>query len=285
MPNAHAVRLASRHNDMLGMLLRDSRNPAYSALLSSVQLEAQRRQFEVVTVTVSADDQGHNQLAGLRRLLGFRVAGLMVATGDISGEQLRPFLGEIPVLRTGRPEPDSEVDAISYDEPAHARLLTEHLVSLGHRDIAVLRTDARVSYPEWVRGQVMIDDLVTRGLRPRIFEVSAATDGVEAAVDLAERAEITALMCPTDARQLTALRAAHARRVAVPEALSISGCDGLMPGVDLLGLTTVRLPVEELAKAAVARIVDSIAAPVEPNQHSIAGTLIEGTTTAARSLD
>lgn len=279
VPNTNAIRLASRHNDTLGLLLRDSRNPAYSALLSALQLEAQKRQHEIVTVTVSADDDGHNQLAGLRRLLGIRVAGLLIATGDISSERLRPFQHDVPILRAGRPEPDTGVNAISYDEIAHARLLGGHILGLGHRDIAVIVTDREVSYPEWIRGTEIAAFLRDHGATVTEFPVHDPTDGINAALDAAEAGTVTAVMLPTDARLLDAMRAARSRGLRIPADVSLTGCDGLFPGSDLLGLTTVRLPVEGLAETVMTRMLTLIQTPDSSiEQRSVAGTLIPGAT-------
>ena len=283
VPNTNAVRLASRHNDTLGLLLRDSENPAYAALLSRLQLEAQRLKYEIFTVTVSADEHGHNQLAGLRRLLGIRVAGLFVATGDVSGEQLHPFLKDVPMIRTGRPEPDAEIDAVSYNEPEHARILADHVFSLGHRDIGVIITDSEVSHPEWVRGTTAAARLRDAGASVTTYPARKSTDGIATALDDALTGNITALMLPTDTRLLDAMRAAAARGLRIPEDLSMTGCDGLFPGTDLLGLTTLRLPVEQLAEASMRRMSTLLASdhPHDEVGHELlAGTLIHGQTAA-----
>jgi LacI family transcriptional regulator len=47
------------------------------------------------------------------------------------------------------------------------------------------------------------------------------------------------------------MRASRALGLRVPDDLSVTGCDGILPGADLLGLTTVRIPVEAVASAAV----------------------------------
>ncbi|MFK3672037.1 substrate-binding domain-containing protein [Leifsonia aquatica] len=274
------MRLASRVNDTFGLLLRDSRNPAYGALLSSLQLEAQARGRELVTVTVSADPDGHTQLSGLRRLLGLRVAGLFVATGDIRGEQLHPFLSDVPVMRVGRPEPDAEIDAVSYDERRHAELLVDHLVGLGHARIGVVHTKAEVSYPEWVRGDSMIEIARQRGADVRVFDAHRGDDGLDRALQAVETRAITALMCPSDARQMSAMRLAQQHGVLVPGDLSITGCDGLLLGLDLLGLTTVRLPVESLATAAMERMVELSTTGARNVMHErFAGELVVGSTT------
>src|SRR5690606_31913044 len=74
--------------------------------------------------------------------------------------------------------------------------------------------------------------------------------------------------------------------LSVPSDLSVTGCDGILPGADLLGLTTVRIPVEDVAAAAVETMQTLLTsdAPVETVRRGFCGELVAGTTAAARCL-
>jgi DNA-binding LacI/PurR family transcriptional regulator len=82
------------------------------------------------------------------------------------------------------------------------------------------------------------------------------------------------------------MRAARAAGMSVPDDVSVTGCDGILPGADLLGLTTVRIPVEAVAAAAVETMqalltaVDDDDEPDAVVRRSFAGTLVPGTTAA-----
>ena len=89
-------------------------------------------------------------------------------------------------------------------------------------------------------------------------------------------------MCASDSRQLAVMRAARRAGLDVPGDVSVSGCDGGLPGADLLGLTTLRIPVESVADAAVA----TMRALLSPNsgrgtvREAFTGTLMPGSTVA-----
>lgn len=254
VPNMMASELAAGRSDVIGLLLRDSTNPAYGRLFDSLQSAAHVRGMELVSVTATHDGDGQSQVSGLRRLLGMRVAGLIIATGDVSSERLLPFRDEVPMIRAGRPEPHPSINAVSYDERLHGRMLADHVYSLGHRGVAVITPPETISHPEWTRATAMAERLTELGATVLVVSAVAQADGADAALDEVSAGRATAIMCPTDLRQLEVLRAAAARGIRCPDDVSVTGCDGLLHGSDLLGLTTVRLPVEALAARTIERM-------------------------------
>ncbi|MBK5250501.1 MAG: LacI family DNA-binding transcriptional regulator [Actinomycetales bacterium] len=278
--NVMASELASGGSRTIGLLLRDAANPAYGLLFTELQKAAHAAGLTLISMTISADDRGRGQVASLHRLVGMRVAGLIVATGGVTSGQLEPFRARIPIMRAGRPETSAAIHAVSYDEEDNARQLAVHVAEQGHRHIAVLVTEEIESYPEFVRGTTMVSVLEERGCTVRRVSVRGAGDGVEKVVALAAAGEVSAIMAPSDPRQLVVLRALAAAGLRVPEDVSVSGCDGIMPGADLLGLTTVRLPVEELARRTVSHMADLIGdePPSGVVSERLLGTLVPGRT-------
>lgn len=281
--NTMAAELAAGRTDTVGLMLRDASNPAYGLLFSRLQDEAHRRGLDLVTVTIGADEQGAKQVNALHRLMGMRVAGLIVATGGITAGQLEPFADQVPILRAGRGEEAGRIHTAHYDDAAHGRVLASHVASLGHRAVVVLAGSADASYPEHLRAMAMRSTLVDAGVAVTVISTGARPDeGVDEALG-AVRAGATAVMCASDYRQLAVMRALSAAGLSVPGEVSVTGCDGILPGADLLGLTTVRIPVEAVAAAAVETMQglilgDDADAVV---RRSFAGTLVVGSTAAA----
>ncbi|MET3720612.1 MULTISPECIES: substrate-binding domain-containing protein [unclassified Arthrobacter] len=73
------------------------------------------------------------------------------------------------------------------------------------------------------------------------------TAGIARIVDLARDGAATAAMFPNDNRAMIFLRAARAAGLDVPGDVSVTGCDGIIQGLDLIGLATLRIPVEQVA--------------------------------------
>ncbi|UWF77613.1 MULTISPECIES: LacI family DNA-binding transcriptional regulator [Microbacterium] len=287
--NTMAAELAAGRTRTVGLMLRDASNPAYGLLFSLLQDEAHRRGLDLVTVTVGigADQQGARQVDALHRLLGMRVAGLIVATGGVTTEQLQPFADQVPILRAGRVEAEGRIHAVYYDEQAHGRMLAAHLLGLGHRRVAVLAAGPEYSFTEQLRARAMQEALTDAGAEVTMIAAGARPeDGVPQALD-ALRAGATAVMCASDPRQLAMLRAARDAGIDVPGGVSVTGCDGVLPGADLLGLTTVRIPVEQVAAAAVETMQRLLGpdAPEETVRRGFAGELVTGATAAAPRAD
>lgn len=283
VPNVMASGLASKENHTIGLLLRDASNPAYGLLFTELQRAAQDLELNLVSMTISIDRKNEKQIASLHHLLGMRVAGLIVATGGVPSEQLLPFHERVPIIRAGRPEPTGLIHAVSYDEDDAGRQLANFVADCGHREIAVIRTAAEASFPEWIRASTMLSTLQERGLRPAIVDVND-NSGIDELLPLIQSGTVTAVMCPSDKRQLDVIRACHAAGLRVPEDVSITGCDGILPGVDLLGLSTYRIPVEDVALAAVSRITELISNPTNAIINDrYQGVLIPGATVARLS--
>lgn len=283
VPNVMASELAAGRTDTIGLLLRDSYNPAYGLLLAELQTAARSAGLEVVTVTATGDIGTSPQIAGLRRILGMRVGGLIVATGDVPSEQLLPFRNDVPMIRAGRPESHPDIHSVAYHEEYHAALLVDHVLAHGHRRVAVMTPAQETSYPEWVRASTTMRLLTARGATPLTFPVHANTDGITAALDAVACNTVTAIMCPTDLRALELMRAARARGVSIPDDVSVTGCDGVLPGIDLLGLTSVRLPTEALAQSVVTQLVTMLRQPPQETVHELLrGHLLQGTSVAHR---
>ena len=280
VPNVMARELASRTSNTVGLLLRDAANPAYGLLFTELQHAAHAVGMSVVSMTISVDQDGQQQVASLYRLLGMRVAGLIVATGGIRSEQLDPFRSYLPIIRAGRPETTDRIHAVSYDEEDAGRQLAQHILDHGHRKVAVLSTTPGESYPEWVRATSMAAQLRRRGAHVRQIPVRGLSDGHTQAIDLVRTGGVTAIMCPSDLRQLEMLKALTATGLSVPDDVSVSGCDGVLPGTDLLGLSTLRLPVSELAQCTINSLARLLVDPSLPiTQTQLRGHLVPGRTT------
>ena len=71
-----------------------------------------------------------------------------------------------------------------------------------------------------------------------------------------------------------------------PDDLSVTGCDGIAPGLPLLGLATIRVPVETVARRGVEvmRQLMDAPEPVRARHELHRGYLIDGTTLSVPPL-
>ncbi|MHA7291548.1 LacI family DNA-binding transcriptional regulator [Arthrobacter sp. MDT3-24] len=250
VPNAMAQGLSKRSSDLVGLLLRDPRNPAYGRLHSLVQEAVSGHGLELITAVPHWKEGAEDELAALRRMLGLRVGGLLVSTGVIKAADLEPFLDSVPVVSVGRVEDHPRIHGVSYNEDVHGAMLADKVASAGHRSVAVLIPTVSVSTAENRRGRSMAVHLEGRGLTVHRVETDAFGQpeaGIARILDLVRDGGATAAMFPNDNRAMIFLRAARTAGLDVPGDVSVTGCDGIIPGLDLIGLATLRIPVEQVA--------------------------------------
>ncbi|MDX3264964.1 LacI family DNA-binding transcriptional regulator [Streptomyces sp. MI02-2A] len=287
VPNTMARSLAARSTDILGLLLRAPDNPAYGLLFAELQANVSAAGLQMVTVAPSRHEGAHFERQALNRLLGLRVGGMFVSTGVIRAQMLEPFLDLVPVVVVGRPESHPDIHSVSYDEDHNADLLAGAVAAAGHRSVAVVVPSAEHTVSESRRGAAMARGLTERGVR--VHEVSSPTfgtldEGGQEIVALRREGRITAAMFPSDWRLLTFLPLAQEAGLKVPDDISLTGFDGIMPGIDLLGFTTVRIPVEAAARRAVEVMRAQLEERTQPLHELLPGTLVRGRTLAAAPL-
>ncbi|MDN5688275.1 MAG: LacI family transcriptional regulator [Brachybacterium sp.] len=252
--NLVASGLAMRHGRQLGLLIRDATNPAYGHLHAEMNRAVEAAGRTLISVTAFRHDYGTAEVEGLNRLRGQRVAGIFVGTGVTAAEDLVETVGALPLMIVGRPNDHPLIESVSYDERAHGRRVAEEIAAAGHRRIAVLVAPLLYSRVFDLRIRSLLERCRELGIRTREVQLLPVEQGVARALETAREEGLSCIVCPVDYVALDLLRAAAERGVRVPEDVSTVGFDGMGDGLDLLGLATVRLPVAEVARDAVARM-------------------------------
>ena len=160
------------------------------------------------------------------------------------------------VVLDPRGEVPDGIPTISTAQASGAHAAVEHLLDLGHRRIAAITGPASLAatagrlagYRAALSGSELLpaDELVRRG------ELDLES-GLAAARELLALPEPpTAIFAFNDKMAIGALHAAHALGLRVPDDLSVVGFDGSeAASLVIPRLTTVRQPVDEMARLAV----------------------------------
>lgn len=273
VPNTAAKQLASSRSDVVGLLLRDPRNPAYGLLHSELQNQTEMAGLQLVAVIPSKEAGPASESAGLRRLLGLRVGGLFVASGVIDAKLLVPFLPVVPLVSVGRPEYHKDIYSVAYDELENGRLLADAVLEKGHRRVAVAAVAKHVSFGENLRSTSMIARLRERGATVIAVDETVFGDATQSngtIIELVRSHQVSAALFPSDRRMLRFAEVASAAGIRIPDDVSVVGCDGVFPGVGHMGLATLRIPVETVARRAVEVMSQMLRAPGEtPPRHEL----------------
>lgn len=141
VPNRVARGLISHKTETIGLIVPDVVNPFFSPVVRGAETTARKAGYRVLLCNSEGDLRLEREY--IEDLVSHRVEGLIIApANDQSRHSVFPLLRrDFPVVVIDRALPDLDCDLIVADSATGARRLVEHLISVGHRDIAHV-TDA-----------------------------------------------------------------------------------------------------------------------------------------------
>jgi LacI family transcriptional regulator len=251
--------LRTRQQPTIAIMVHDVTDLYFAEIVRGATIAASRSGF--LTIVCSSSRDPDTELQYLEMLSRSRVAGVIFAGGGLEDAEykrairvhasnIRSYGGVLVALA---PRADRWPSELS-DNEGGARLATEHLVALGHCEIALISgpTRLRTSH-ERERGYRMA--LARHGLSPRVAVGEFTREGgARAMAELLARPGFTAVFVANDAMALGALSELRLRGFSVPGQMSLVGF-GDVPGLDYLhpALTTIRVRMAELGAAGTAR--------------------------------
>jgi LacI family transcriptional regulator len=251
--NRMARALKTRRSLAIGMLVPDITNPFFPPIVKGAEDALAGAGYTLVLANTDNDEAKERlQLGGM---LQSQVDGLLMATARRRApaiEQLRA--GPVPLVLVNRTIDRGGISAVIPDDHAGALLAVEHLHQLGHRRIGHVAGPQDTSTGAR-RAKGFTDAMRALGLptpriaRARLFNEEEGRRA--AAVLLARRPRVTAIVAANDLLALGVLDAAAAAGLRCPEDVSIIGVNDV-PLADRLQppLTTIRVAEYDLGRQA-----------------------------------
>lgn len=253
-PNSAARSLTMRRTHVFGVLLPDLYGEFFSEIIRGIDHAARRQRFQVLLSSSHADTG--TVLAAARAMRG-RIDGLIMMAPDVeSTEAVETIRRRFPMVLLNPRAPMPPCDSVSIANFEGARAATRHLVSLGHRVIAMLRgPGGNVDAEERLRGYR--DGLREAGLEmsaarelPGDFTESCGFQRAAALLNLEPRP--TAIVCANDSMAIGLISALASRGLDVPRDLAVVGFDDVAISRFVTpALTTVRVDAQGLGRQAV----------------------------------
>jgi LacI family transcriptional regulator len=141
VPNRMARGLLSQKTATIGLIVPDVANPFFAPVVRGAETTARKAGYRLLLCNSEGDLRLEHEY--VEDLMSHRVEGLLLApANDQSRHSVFPLLRhDFPVVLVDRSLPDLDCDLVVSDNAGGARRLVEHLLAIGHRDIAHL-TDA-----------------------------------------------------------------------------------------------------------------------------------------------
>jgi LacI family transcriptional regulator len=141
VPNRIARGLLSQKTQTIGLIVPDVVNPFFAPVVRGAESAARKAGYRVLLCNSEGDLRLEREY--IEDLVAHRVEGLMLApASDRSRSNILSLLrGGFPLVLIDRALPDADCDLIVSDNANGARRLIEHLIGIGHKEIAHV-TDA-----------------------------------------------------------------------------------------------------------------------------------------------
>ncbi len=294
-PHPLAQALRRQRSDTIGFVPRFSRTSPYEhpvPYLLSVQIAqaAIRRGFHIVEASAETTaSRTSDELA--RFLLDRRVDGVILDSPETADEVARFAARGLPIVQLIRPQHAVASATLTVDATPGIVAAIDHLVALGHRRIGFLGHGG--AHPiDRSRREAFIaalarHDLIAEGGWIRLVSDYSIAESREATLALlAAPTRPTALFAAGDNLALGVLQALYARRLRVPDDLSLISYDDIFAPHLPPPLTSVSQPLRELAERALSLLIDQLdlpadAAPQPHRQQALPTTLVIRESTTA----
>ena len=278
-PNAIARSLITRRSNLIAVLLSNLTNLYYPEVLSELAAHASARGVRILLFALPHESDID---LVLEQVLQYRVDGVVAAV-RLKADQLDTFeRRRMPVVFFNRYLHEKPVNSVCCDQIEGARLMVGRLHKAGHRTFGIIAgPDDSVVGRERLKGS--LDCLAELGVRdvPVVsgnYDYESGAQGFHQLVKRMRKPP-AAVICANDVMAIGCMDAARFDfSLSVPEKLSVVGFDGVGPSKwSSYQLTTIRQPVQRMAEAAIALLMDRIETPgLPPEKRLLTGQLVEG---------
>ncbi|HVX54847.1 LacI family DNA-binding transcriptional regulator [Nocardioides sp.] len=265
------TKLRGERARLVGLVLPELQNPIFPAFAEALGANLAQHGLTPVLCTQTAGGVQEPEYVDL--LLEQQVAGVIFAGGNYSQGDAdhrhydRLMHRQLPVVLINAAIDRLPFPRVVCDDASAMEQSMEHLLALGHERIGLVlgprdhvpseRKLAAARQVAEAAGHPLDEELVVRSLY-------SLQSGQASAARLIERGA-TGIICASDPLALGAVRAVRRARLATPEDVSVIGYDdSAFMAVADPPLTTVRQPIEAMARAAVDFLMSQIEASMGP---------------------
>jgi DNA-binding LacI/PurR family transcriptional regulator len=249
-PDIAARSLRRRSSNYIGVLF----NPAHASAVDIVEAlypAAHNRGYNLI---LSAWTPTRNERDAVGELLGYRAESVILIAPEMPLDELRHVAEKVPVVDVGRPLPEGICNVVRSAGDVGVGLAVDHLVDLGHQDIAYVFGPGLPDSAIRLRGY--LDGMNRHHLPARVLETEGdytEESGTRAAESvLAGESLPTAIICSNDHAALGLIYRLLRAGVRVPEDVSVSGYDDSHTArLSFLSLTSVRQDPTDMSEAAI----------------------------------
>lgn len=227
IPNALASGLLRGRTRTIALIVSDISNPFFTIVLRGVEDMAQRNGYTVIIG--NSDESPEKERQYVNALVSKRIDGLLIAPASTMSRKTLEFLARRhnPFVLIDREIEGISADVVMGDSVGGARQLTEHLIRLGHRRIALVNgqhdvptaRDRQRGYEDALRayGIAVLPALV----KECSYRRDGAKDGVRQLLALADDQRPTAIVAANNFIGIGVIEALREAALRVPDDIAV----------------------------------------------------------------
>ncbi|MFN8379529.1 MAG: LacI family DNA-binding transcriptional regulator [Anaerolineae bacterium] len=266
-PNRAARSLVTNRSDIIAIISFGTSFYGPGQMLENIIQHARTNGFRVLPSSLRqlSHDDVKAAIGELHELL---IDGIIMIAPIVMDfvVDVTELAGDIPFIQIDtKPKPD--IASVVIDQGYGSKLATEHLIGLGHREIAEISGPMNW-YDAIMRHQSWRETMVEHGLSAEMtvegnWSAQSGYEGVQTL--LKQGAKFTGLVSGNDQMALGAIAALASHGLRVPEDVSVVGFDDIPEsGYFLPALTTIHQDFEALGEQSVDYLVSLIKNPDAP---------------------
>lgn len=296
-PNRAARQLKTGQTAMLGLLVPSIANPMYGYIAREIETAAQELYGHRVLLGNTYRNKA-KETGFFDDLLAHGVRGVIVISSLVDEHHFESAVARGLVMvsydRRATPGAASAIDHLSVDNFKAGKLAAEHLIAQGHQRIAFATAAGQtMSRSEKIKG--FFHAAEQAGLKRQTSVIEGETDSEYGDSEMPDVGRKLAARMAADPKRPTGIVAVNdlmafgllagfrEAGLSVPGDVSVVGIDGLFLSPFFNpGLTTVRVPVPEMARTIVQRVIGRLADPsIAPAEFLFEPDLVQRESVAA----
>jgi LacI family transcriptional regulator len=259
VPHTAARSLATKRSQLIGVLLPDLHGDFFSELIRGIDAAARSHQLHLL---LSSSHGDADEMAEAIRAMHGRVEGMIILAPHLEAARIRAFHTTTPTVFVNSPVAPGTSPVLAIDGYNGARAMVRHLAARHTAIVHVAGPDDNFDAHERERGYR--DELAARvrGARPHVVrgDFSEAAGRAAARTIAALSPRPTAVFAANDMMAIGCLSGFTELGLSVPRDIAVTGFDDIpLASYVRPALTTMRVEIYELGRAAVARLTAVLA--------------------------
>lgn len=270
-PNAVARSMARGRSGILACISPNLTDYTFASLINGAETAVRENGYFLLS-TSAPDEATFTELIN-ELVQGNRVEGLLVIN-PYADDRYQSLPANFPIVFAGARPREDGVNSVALDDVTVAKIATQHLLDLGHRQIGLITGPlAEDCSQDRCQGYETVLQAAGLSLAPEwVIEGDwSVRSGYDAMMQFAQMGQIpSAIFVQNDLMAAGVLRAARDMGINIPGQLSIIGIDDIpMSAYMTPPLTTLRQDFQTIGCKAGDMLVNAIKYPERPCQHKL----------------